>query len=245
MELENQLKRAGLSKSEIKIYLYILENGVSSPPQIAKTTGIARTNSYHILQTLKEKELIEVQTKGKRLVFIATDPSAIVRNIEDRRVAMEIILPDLRALYTTQKNKPKIKFYEGFEQVREIYNQTLEAEETFGIASTSVLDSHGEDFISDYAKKMKARGRILHDLVASDAGKKLADIVKQNMGGLYTSYSSNKKFEEIPTDILIWNDNIALISFAEPVFGTVLTNKPLAQTFRVLFQLATANTKKE
>ena len=126
MEITEQLRKAGLSKSESRVYLYVLENGLSSPPQIAKGTGIARTNTYHILKSLKEKEVIEVQTKGARQVFVATDPSAIVRNIEERKVAMESVLPDLRALYTTQKNKPKVRFFNGWDEVEQVYRETLQ-----------------------------------------------------------------------------------------------------------------------
>jgi len=64
MKLEEGLKNIGLKGSEIKVYLYLLENGVSTPPQIAKGTRIARTNTYHILRGLSEKGLIERQEKA-------------------------------------------------------------------------------------------------------------------------------------------------------------------------------------
>jgi hypothetical protein len=43
--------------------------------------------------------------------------------------------------------------------------------------------------------------------------------------------------KDLPTDILIWDDSVALISLSQPIFGTVLTNKYLAQTFKGLFFL--------
>jgi hypothetical protein len=42
------------------------------------------------------------------------------------------------------------------------------------------------------------------------------------------------KYGENLTDILIWEDNIALIALEEPIFGTVITSSSLADTFRTL-----------
>ena len=46
-----------------------------------------------------------------------------------------------------------------------------------------------------------------------------------------------EKYSDFPTDILVWNDNIALITLTEPIFGTVITNPTLAQTFKYIFEM--------
>ena len=46
-----------------------------------------------------------------------------------------------------------------------------------------------------------------------------------------------QEYSQNITDILIWDDNIALITFQQPIFGTVLNNKLLAETFRIIFQV--------
>lgn len=246
MEIENQLKRAGLSKSEIRIYLYVLENGVSTPPQIAKGTGIARTNTYHILRSLKEKELLEPQPKGKREAFIATDPSAIVRNIEERKVAMETILPDLRALYKSQKNKPVIKFLEGKEQIiAGAFMESLSSEEVLFIGSTNKAMERWPEFFSEYERLLRKKGVLLKDLMPYESALQTAKGTKKIMGDvLYDSFALPKKYKDVPTNILVWNDSVALISLEEPMFGTVLINKPLADTFRILFDIASRASEK-
>src|SRR3989344_4302687 len=117
MSLEKQLSGLGLGKSEASIYLYLVEHGVSSPPQIAKGTKIAITNCYPILRSLKEKHLIDPASprlRGARKNYLASDPNALLAGLERKKQAAEELLPDLRALYTTQANKPKIKFYDGW-----------------------------------------------------------------------------------------------------------------------------------
>ena len=101
MQLEEQLKDLQLTKSETKVYLHLLEQGLSTPPQIARGTGIARTNCYNILSELKNSSLIEEQEKGKRRAYIASDPEALL-SIQKKKNEGSCY----RALYGT-KNKPK------------------------------------------------------------------------------------------------------------------------------------------
>ena len=49
MDIADDLQQLDLTKSEVAVYLSLLESGLSIPPQIATATGIARTNCYNIL----------------------------------------------------------------------------------------------------------------------------------------------------------------------------------------------------
>src|SRR6185436_11897689 len=124
-----QLKEVGLKKNEAEIYLFLLQNGISTPPVIAKGTNIARTNCYNILNSLIEKDVVEKIQKGKREAFIARDPETLKLNIKKRLESLDRMLPDLRASYVVQKNKPVFTFFEGWQEVKRLYEQSLEAEE--------------------------------------------------------------------------------------------------------------------
>ncbi len=84
MHISKELKKIGLTRSEIDIYIYLLGQGLSSPPAIAKATGIARTNCYNVLQRLKEKALIREQEKGKRKAYIPLDPEALLLSLDEK-----------------------------------------------------------------------------------------------------------------------------------------------------------------
>jgi len=235
--LAEQLKDLDLTQSEAKIYLFLLEQGVSTPPQIAKGTGIARTNSYNILTVLKNNGLIEEQSKGKRKAYIASDPEALLRTVQKKKEAVERLLPDLRALYTVQKNKPKIRFYDGFEQVKEIYWQSTNAQEIVALGSTKQLTEKDEKFFLQFQKIIKEKNVIIRDLITNPSEQIGVQQTKRLLGGLYEYQLLPKKYADFPTDILVWNDNIALITLKEPVFGTVITNDLLAQTFRYILEM--------
>lgn len=243
MAIPDHLKELNLTKSESKVYLYLLEQGLSTPPQIARGTGIARTNCYNILTSLKDGGLIEEQEKGKRRAYIASDPEALLRAIQKKKEAVERLLPDLRALYTVQKNKPKIRFFEGFEQVKEIYWQATNTDKLLALGSTKQLTEKDAAFFLSWEKKMKENQVVLQDLVTNPSQKVGNLETKQILKGLYDFRLLPEKYSDFPTDILVWNDNIALITLKEPIFGTVITNDLLAQTFRYIFEMVWEGTQ--
>ena len=237
MTIEEQLKELNLTKSESRIYVYLLEQGLSTPPQIAKGTGIARTNCYNILAKLKDGGLIEEHQKGKRKAYIASDPEALLRSVQKKKETVERLLPDLRALYTVQKTKPKIKFYEGFEQVKEIYWQATNTQKLLALGSTKQLTDKDPKFFRAFEKALKDKNVVLQDLITAPSSKIGAQETKQLLKGLYDYKLLPVKYSDFPTDILVWENNIALITLTEPIFGTVISNPVLAQTFRYIFEM--------
>lgn len=236
MDLRGELERIGLNKTETQVYLFILGNGLSTPPMIARGAKINRTNSYQVLKSLQDKGLLEQQKIRKRKAYLARDPQALLLAIEEKKEIIERIVPDLRALYTVQKNKPNIRFYEGLDGIQELYWQTLSAEKIMGIGSTNNLASLAPAFFTRYQKEIKKRGIIFADILTAASRQKGAPETLAALDALYEVSYLPEKFKDQPTDILIWDNNIALITLQEPIFGTVLTSPLLAQTFRVVFE---------
>src|SRR3989339_13034 len=209
MELNQSLQNAGLKESEARIYLYLLEQGLSTPPQIARGTRISRPNCYPTLQDLKDKGLVQEEQKKKRKAYFAVDPLAIVQYLERRKESMEALVPDLRALYLGQKNKPTIRFYDGLEQVNQIFEQVLSAKKVLGIASTRQLFVLDPNFFERFRKELKRRKVIFYDILTR-ASEKEGMMVKESLKGFYDHKFFPKEYEDFPTDILVWDNHVAL-----------------------------------
>lgn len=235
MPLLDDLRGLGLNKTEASAYLYLLENGASTPAQIAKGTGMLRTNTYHVIQSLLAQNLIQTTPSGKRLAYIARDPESLYQSIETKKQAISRILPDLRGLYTTQKHKPKIQFYDGLEQLTQAYWRSLEAKEVFAIGSTNTLEAVLPDLYHRYVSEVKDRQIFFRDLLTHPSHAKTGPYMKSILKGMYELKYLPKKHGDIPTDLLIWNDTIAHITLEEPYFATVITSPLLAKTMRTLF----------
>ncbi len=237
MDIQQELANFGLSKTEITIYLYLVEHGISSPPQIAKGTKIARTNSYHVLLSLKERGLIEEQRKGTRKAYLAKDPQSLLQAEELRIKALERMVPDLRALFSVQKNKPNIKFYDGVEQIKQIYLSSLEAKEIFAIGSTHHLQTLLPDFFADYMKKVSQKKILFKDILTAPSKGDGASTSSANTSSLYASKFLPPEYKDTPVDILVWENHVAIIALTEPVFGTVLTHESIAETLKMVVNI--------
>ena len=236
MDLTQELKNIGLNKSEIAVYLYLLEHGVSSPAEIANGVQSIRTNTYNVLQELRDKSLIARHTRGKRFVYAANDPAVLLERIEREKKAAEQLLPDLRALYKKEKNKPSTKYYYGLEQIKEIFSQTDDAKEILFIISTEKLFAADQEFFKKLRQELMQRNIFVRDILTQDAGAHVAKDTKEVMRGYYDYRFLPKKYHDLPTSIRIWGDHIALVTLEEPLFGMVLTDQFMAQTFRIIFE---------
>jgi len=239
MDIRSQLATAGLTDSEIDIYLYLLQNGQSTPPQIAQGTGIARTNTYNVLRALKDRGLIKQELHRKRKAYLAADPQALILNWEKQKIDLEKMIPDLRALYTTNKNKPGILFFDGFEQVKEIYLSSLATNDKkiFAFGSTNLLSNLERNFFIHFEQKIRDNGIALVDILTSASKERALTETKKIIGGMYDFKLLPEKYRDQPTDILIWDNNIALVTLEVPVFGTIITSPLLADTFKMIFEL--------
>ena len=234
MDIQDDLKQLDLTKSEIAVYLSLLESGLSAPPQVAKSTGIARTNCYNVLNALIGKGLVEEHIEGTRKSYLARDPQALMNTIERRKEVLRRILPDLRALHVTQKNKPKIRFYDGWESVKEIYRQAAQSKEIWAIGSTKRLVDLDGKFFGEFEQTLKDREVVLHDILTPGSREVAEGTTRPTLKGLYDYAYFSSNIEDTLTDILVWDDSVALMALEAPIFGTIITNPLIAQSFRVI-----------
>lgn len=231
-----ELSALGLSKSEIAVFIFLLKNGQSSPAQIASGTGIQRPHCYGILESLTAKGLVNAQgIKNKRKTFLARDPQALVEAMRAKQEAVERILPDLRNLYAGHKNKPRIQFFDGAEEVKIVYRLSLQSEAVLGIGSTERIRKAMPDFLEWYLKEVRKRGIVFKDILSGPSATKAVPLAKEIAKALYDAKTLTEKEGEASMDILIWNDSVGFVTFDEPIFGTVVTCKPFAAMFRTLF----------
>ncbi len=123
--LEIQLKKAGLTESESKVYLAALELGETNISRIAKKSGIKRSTTYWVIDSLKEKGLISISRRNKKTLYLAEDPRKISRHMEDNLKDINAAIPALLALANFIDKKPSIRYFEGKTGIKEVFKDTL------------------------------------------------------------------------------------------------------------------------
>jgi len=74
---------------------------------------------------LREKGLIIATKKQKRTFYYAENPSKLGNILEEKVNAFDNLLPELLAMSNLIDRKPKIRFFEGVEGLKNIYKDTL------------------------------------------------------------------------------------------------------------------------
>jgi len=129
-DLLSTLKDIGLEPKEADIYLSVLKLGKASITDIAKVSEIKRTTVYEYVNKLVKDGLFHKTAQGKRLIYVAEDPSKLIRLLEHKRKKAASILQDLQDIYATASHKPHIKLYEGIEGIHSIYDEIANTSHT-------------------------------------------------------------------------------------------------------------------
>jgi sugar-specific transcriptional regulator TrmB len=109
---EKELKELGLTDNEIKIYLYLLKEGISSPSKIASSLGLHRGYTYDALNRMLEKGFVNTLTLDSKINFKANDPEIIFENYELKLNLFKTIIPNLKKLIP-QKSDTNVEMHKG------------------------------------------------------------------------------------------------------------------------------------
>lgn len=119
------LSELGLSENEARVYLAALMLGPTSVLRIAKTAGLKRTTVYPLLESLRRAGLVHEELRGFKKVFVAENPRELESMLEARRRTLQDALPELSALYNLKSGDDTIRFFEGIEATKSIYESLL------------------------------------------------------------------------------------------------------------------------
>lgn len=126
------LEQIGLTKTEIKVYLALLEMGSSTTGPIIHKSGAPGSKIYRILDRLIQKGLAGYVLKGKTKYFEAGSPNRILDYLKEKRDILtkqeeEIkkIIPQLEMKKEMSKYKQEATIYKGMKGLETAFYETL------------------------------------------------------------------------------------------------------------------------
>src|SRR3989344_2419504 len=105
------LKELGLTRTEIRIYLTLLELGSSTAGSILEKSRLPNSTVHRDLNSLIEKGIINFILEGKRKVYQATNPEHFFEFIEDKKRRFEEILPELKKKQNIKREQETASIY--------------------------------------------------------------------------------------------------------------------------------------
>jgi len=102
----------GLNIYETKVWLALISKGIASAGEIAEISGVPRSRTYDVLESLEKREFAIVKL-GKPVKYMGVKPKIILEKLKNNT---------LRNAEERVKILSKIKDTEEFTQLEELYN---------------------------------------------------------------------------------------------------------------------------
>src|SRR3989338_7389562 len=110
---ESQLKELGLTDNEVRIYLFLLKQGMMNPSEISQKLGLHRGYIYDALERMQEKEVVNSILKDNKKYFQATSPENLIELLKLKLENFQKIVPDLIKIAEFKKEETKVELHRG------------------------------------------------------------------------------------------------------------------------------------
>jgi sugar-specific transcriptional regulator TrmB len=237
--LTKKLKNLGvLNQKETAAYLAVLELGETTIQRIANKSKIKRTTLYDVIASLKEKGLVAITKKKKRSFYYAEDPYKIGEDLENKKKDYQKILPELLSLANLLDKKPKIKFFEGINGIKEVYKDTLKYanQETLTWSSVEVIKYFDTDWLWTFYVPTRIQKRIWNRTI-STKNKYTEKLKESDIKSLRETKLVSAEQFPIEAEINLYGQrNIGIMAYKEQI-GLIIESEKIYNTLKSIFEM--------
>ncbi len=242
--LSTQLTCLGFSEKEAKVYLAVLQLSRATATQIADYAKMNRATTYLYLRGLINRGLVSSYGLMGHIVFVAESLEKITRLLEIKKqeAARQFehfgkILPELRSIFNLAKGKPQIRFFEGKAGLASIQQEVLETNTDFLYCFYcldyvyAVFPNIAKTYSTERTKR-QIRSKIIY--TSRLGSKKFLDDKEKLRERRFVP------FDKFPfsSDITIFANKVAIASLRGDLAGVIIENQHIANSFKLLFDLA-------
>jgi len=245
MQIEQVFIELGLQDKEPEVYLTLLKTpGIQPASIIASRANLNRTTVYKTLVKLSKIGLVTKTQHQGITCFFAEDPDKSLENLLSKKKMhldavnqnLMKILPDIQNMQQQELRKPKMRYYEGWEGIKRLYEDTLlEGEDIY--AFEDIDDFHPDLqkwLLSDYLPRRAENNIFAYVLTPKNP----ANINYRNTDKKYckeTRFLPRSNFP-IENEINIYGNKTAFFSYkADEAFSVILDSKSIANSMKYIF----------
>lgn len=250
MKIDQVLTSLGLQDKEPEVYLALLRTPGAQPASIiANRSNLNRTTVYKTLVKLVKKGLVTKTERHGITCFFAEDPENRLKLlIEERQKKLgEMNQAMLEALPLLTMNEedidslPKIRYYEGIEGIKQIYEAVLkEGVDQYRYGDiTKIYEALGV-YTDEYIKKRNEKGFITHAIMPfyEKDDKEIKKNKRENREVIYIPH----KLFPIEGEVRIFGNKVAIFSLRkESPIGVIIESETIAKMFYHIYMLTWKN----
>ncbi len=233
----NYLSASGLDEKESVAYIALLELGEATMSELVKKSELKRSTLYFVVEALHKKRLVSIVKKGKKTVYSAEDPKRLLEQADENRRNLEYALPELLSIANNIVKKPKVRFFEGVDGIKEVYKDTLRYpdQKICAWVSESMITGFDSKFITEHYIPERLEKKIWAEVIASDSavGK---DFQAKDLEALRKTRLLDKSQFPLSIEISLYGkDRIGFMSI-EDKLGLIVESKPISDTLKSIFK---------
>lgn len=234
------LKDYGLTDREAKIYFAAISIGTASIAQLAKKAGLKRPSVYPVVDELLEKNLLIVVPKGKNKFYKAENPKELIIKMEEQECRLAAAIPFLEDIYQKNLKQPKVRFYEGHNQLLKMYEEIYRSKEIWTITSDEFFDVFSNEERKHMFRVLIRGEGFLYELMEDTSKSREGIKAKYRTGVVETRFLP--KDMDMNTDIYVYENKVAQVSL-EHFMGAIVEDQDIAKTQKEIIEFIWQRTK--
>lgn len=232
-----------MNEEQAQLYLAGLQLGSAPASEYAKSTGINRITAYNMLEDMVRDGRFTVIKKVRSKWYAPVAPEYLSLEARKNADALHRSLPELRSLQGSHYRKPHVRFFEGWEGVHRVYDDTLTAKsEILNFANSAVVRKYWPLYDEEYVAERVKRGIHLRGIAPDDeAGRLVHGQDKKNRREIRLVPAREFDFTN---EINVYDSKVAICSFDSglrgdsDMFGVIIESKEVAETQKQIFEMA-------
>jgi len=233
----------GLSPKEQTIYIANLELGPTLQVDLAQKAKMKRTTLREFLPGLLNRGTLQQKVVGKRKMLVARDPRDLIAEIDDKAKKAHDALPLLLAMQNSLSTKPEVRFFEGVEGVKQVYELTLSTGLTvYSFINSELIHPEIQKWVLEHFQQKKLERQFwAYNIVTASEN---VDLIMPEHGWRKNKLISKEQYP-FEMEIFTFGDYVAFIHFrqTEEPSAILIKSQAAADTFLSIHKLIWNNIK--
>ncbi len=241
--IQQVLTDFGLSSNEVKVYLALLPMARGCSTAIGNRADMSRNTVRSVAQGLVKKGLAHETSEGGTNFYKAESPEKLIflleqekNKVQKKTEDMNRALSKLKSIHNPSTALPKVRFFEGIEGIKKVYEDTLlEGETIFAFHNVEYIHPELETFLAnDYVFRRKDSG--IEAFVLATMSQKNSNYKYLDEKFLRQTQLFPEDMAPLETEVNVYGNKVAICSYQEnEMFGFIVESSAIAKTIKSVF----------
>jgi len=242
------LKEIGLEENEITVYLKLLSIGTTSASVLSYQTGIPRSTTHNLCGQLAKKGLIHSAKNKNTTSYTSESPDKLQflldrqkTELDEKQERINRIIGDLKIIENPDIMLPKVRFYDGFDGIKQVYEDTLKEKHDICAFEhsfrTDYVSEEMPKYIDNYYLPARLRQGLKAYVIMPETEKNIQCKKDDQKYSRQTKFISEIVFP-IEVEVNIYGKKTAFLSYRkDEMFAMIIDSPGITCSMKAIFDV--------